>query len=104
MKSIKGKRVLITGAARGIGAETARQLAQKGALLALVGMEPELLQALAGELGPEHCWAECDVTDYPSLEAAVDHEVYGLRGLDVVVTMAGIANKGTATASPVEAL
>ena len=42
--------VLITGLARGLGAELARQLARRGARLALVGMEPERLAALAAEL------------------------------------------------------
>ena len=40
---IQGKTVLITGAARGIGAETARRLAARGARLSLVGLEPEML-------------------------------------------------------------
>jgi NAD(P)-dependent dehydrogenase (short-subunit alcohol dehydrogenase family) len=40
---ISGKVVLITGAARGIGAEAARQLYAKGAQVSLVGLEPELL-------------------------------------------------------------
>ena len=35
------------------------------------GMEPERLEKLVAELGPGHCWAECDVTDQSSLESAV---------------------------------
>ena len=41
---LSGRRVLITGAARGIGAETARRLHGRGARLALAGLEPELLE------------------------------------------------------------
>ncbi len=44
--SVAGKVVLVTGPARGIGAETARQLAARGARLSLVGLEPERLAAL----------------------------------------------------------
>ena len=40
-----GKTVLITGAARGLGAETARRVAARGANVALVGLEPEELSA-----------------------------------------------------------
>ena len=43
---VNGRTVLITGAARGIGAATAERLHAKGANVALVGLEPERLQAL----------------------------------------------------------
>lgn len=92
---LAGKNVLITGAARGIGAATARDLAARGARLALVGLEPEGLAALADELGPGHTWAEADVTDGAALETAVAAVVAELGGLDVVVANAGIASFGT---------
>ncbi|MPZ65143.1 MAG: SDR family NAD(P)-dependent oxidoreductase [Pseudonocardiaceae bacterium] len=92
---LAGKQVLITGAARGIGATTARDLAARGARLALVGLEPERLQALAGELGTGHTWATADVTDGAELDAAVASSVEVLGGLDVVVANAGIASFGT---------
>lgn len=101
---ISGKVVLITGPARGIGEETARQLAAKGARLSLVGMEPERLAALAAELGPGHFWAECDVTDQASLDRAVAGTVEALGGIDVVVANAGVASNGTVAVTPVEAL
>lgn len=102
--SLQGKRVLITGAARGIGAETARQLAARGACVALVGLEAEKLKELAAELGSSHCWAECDVTDKDSMAAAVEKSIAVLGGLDAVVANAGIASNGTVAISPVEAL
>ena len=43
----RGKTVLITGAARGLGAETARRMAARGANVALVGLEPEELERVA---------------------------------------------------------
>lgn len=101
---IGGKVVLITGPARGIGAETARQLAARGARLALVGLEPELLAALAAELGEGHVWFECDVTDQTALERAVAGTVEALGGIDVVIANAGVACNGTVAVGPIEAL
>jgi len=102
--NVSGKVVLITGPARGIGAETARLLAAGGARLSLVGLEPERLAALASELGAGHVWFECDVTDQAALERAVGATVEALGGIDVVIANAGIANNGTVAVAPVETL
>lgn len=96
--------ILITGPARGIGEALARELAARGARLALVGMEPERLEALARELGPRHVWFECDVTDQQALVRSVEGSVRELGGLDAVVANAGIASNGTVAVTPVEAL
>jgi NAD(P)-dependent dehydrogenase (short-subunit alcohol dehydrogenase family) len=89
--SLTGKSVLITGAARGIGAELARKAAARGARVAVVGLEPERLAAVADELGPEHLWVEADVTDPEALKAAVQRTVETFGGLDIAVANAGIA-------------
>lgn len=101
---LPGKVVLITGPARGIGAETARQLAARGARLSLVGLEPELRAALASELGAGHVWFECDVTEQAALERAVAGTVETLGRIDVVIANAGVACNGTVAVGPVEAL
>lgn len=101
---LSGKVVLITGPARGIGAETARRLAARGARLSLVGLEPELLASLASELGAGHVWFECDVTDQAALERAVAGTAEALGGIDVVIANAGVACNGTVAVGPVEAL
>jgi NAD(P)-dependent dehydrogenase (short-subunit alcohol dehydrogenase family) len=93
-QSIAGRRILITGAARGIGAEAAQRLAARGARLALVGLEPEELERVARACGPEADWAEADVTDWAALRVAVDQAVERLGGLDVVVANAGIGAGG----------
>jgi NAD(P)-dependent dehydrogenase (short-subunit alcohol dehydrogenase family) len=103
-QDLTGKVVFITGAARGIGEETARRAAARGARVALVGMEAERLARITEELGPQHVWAECDVTDQPSLDAAVARTVERLGGIDVVVANAGIANQGTVATSPADAV
>jgi NAD(P)-dependent dehydrogenase (short-subunit alcohol dehydrogenase family) len=102
--SLAGRTVLITGAARGIGAELARRAAARGARIALVGLEPEQLAAVAAELGPEHLWVEADVTDAEALEAAVQRTVDTFGGLDIVVANAGIAPLTTVMTSSAHAL
>jgi NAD(P)-dependent dehydrogenase (short-subunit alcohol dehydrogenase family) len=94
--------VFITGAARGIGAETARRLAARGARVALAGLEPDLLAKLAAELGDGHAWFPCDVTDQAAVDAAVAGTVERFGRIDAVVTNAGIANHGTVAVNPVD--
>lgn len=91
---IEGRRVLITGAARGIGALLARRLHDRGARLALLGLEPELLRAVAAQCG-DAPWFECDVADRGQVDAAVADAVRQLGGLDVAIANAGIGAQMT---------
>jgi NAD(P)-dependent dehydrogenase (short-subunit alcohol dehydrogenase family) len=86
---LAGSRILITGAARGIGALTARRLAKNGARLALLGIEPELLERVAEECNAT--WHYCDVSDREQVDEAVEAAVAELGGLDVLIANAGIA-------------
>jgi NAD(P)-dependent dehydrogenase (short-subunit alcohol dehydrogenase family) len=101
---LAGRTVLITGAARGIGAELARRVAARGARVSLVGLEPELLAAVAAELGPEHLWVEADVTDAAALDVAVQRTVDTCGRLDAVVANAGIAPLTTVATSSARSL
>ena len=87
---LEGRRVLITGAARGIGAGAARRLHARGARVALAGLEPELLAQVAAECG-DAPWFECDVADRAQVERAVEGAVERLGGLDVAIANAGVA-------------
>jgi NAD(P)-dependent dehydrogenase (short-subunit alcohol dehydrogenase family) len=94
MSSLAGKRVLVTGAARGIGAALAERLAAQGARLALVGLEQDAMAVVAQRCGDGTFVAECDVSDQDSVVKAVDAAAEALGGLDVVVANAGIATAG----------
>ena len=91
---LRGQRVLITGAARGIGAALAERLASQGARLALVGLEPETMGEVARRCGEGTFVAECDVSSNDQVTQAVDAAAEALGGLDVVVANAGIATGG----------
>jgi NAD(P)-dependent dehydrogenase (short-subunit alcohol dehydrogenase family) len=87
---LSGRRVLITGAARGIGAALAERLHGRGARVAVAGLERELLQGVAATCGGAPWWS-CDVSDRAQVDDAVDGAAAALGGLDVVVANAGVA-------------
>lgn len=93
-RNVRGKVVLITGAARGIGAGVARDLSARGAKVALVGLESEELAEVATDCGPEAGWWEADVTSWADLERATAAVVERYGRIDVVLANAGIAATG----------
>ena len=99
---VAGRTVLITGAARGIGAAAAQRLHAAGANVSLVGMEPETLAALAGRLGPRTAWFEADVTDFEAVQAAVDATIARFGRIDVAIANAGIQFMGRMATMPRE--
>jgi NAD(P)-dependent dehydrogenase (short-subunit alcohol dehydrogenase family) len=99
---IPGRTVLITGAARGIGAAAAERLHARGANVALVGLEPALLEQNAARLGERAAFFEADVTDFAAMQEVVARTVERFGTLDVAIANAGIAFSGTLADSPVE--
>lgn len=93
--AFSGKVALITGAARGIGAHTAREFVAYGGKVALLGLEPDLLAQLAEELGDDAAWWEADVRDGEAIAQAVDSAAEHFGRLDYVLANAGIASYGT---------
>ncbi|MCV7230411.1 SDR family oxidoreductase [Mycolicibacterium komossense] len=85
-----GKVVMITGAARGIGASMARLLHQRGARLVLVDIDEHGVRALAGELGDDVVVFADDVNDFDTMQAAAETAVTRFGAIDVVVANAGV--------------
>jgi NAD(P)-dependent dehydrogenase (short-subunit alcohol dehydrogenase family) len=99
---LHGKTAFITGAARGIGAATAERLHARGANVALVGLEPERLEANAARLGERTLAIEVDVTDLAALQEAVANTVERFGAIDIAVANAGVSFTGTLATAPVE--
>ncbi|MFD5140601.1 SDR family NAD(P)-dependent oxidoreductase [Streptomyces sp. NPDC058378] len=90
---LTGTVALVTGASSGIGADTARQLAEQGATVALVARRKDRLQALADEIaevGGTALAVEADITDRDQAEAAVRQTVEHFGRLDILVNNAGL--------------
>ncbi|MBJ7466643.1 MAG: SDR family oxidoreductase, partial [Mycolicibacterium sp.] len=93
MDSFTGKVVAITGASSGIGAATARRLANRGAAVVLGARRADRLDALAAEIraaGGRANAVTVDVTDAGDLQRLVDTAVSEYGRLDVLISNAGI--------------
>ena len=87
---LKGKVVLITGGAKGIGAGTARRFAKRGAIVWAVDVDDENGHALAKELGAPHRYLHVDVTRESYWKSLVAEIRAAHGGIDVVFLNAGI--------------
>jgi short-subunit dehydrogenase len=92
--NLSGSVVVVTGASRGIGAEVARQAANRGARLGLLARNEAELKALAAELPTESVVVPVDVTKKDDLVAALGRVRAKLGPIDVLVNNAGIGAYG----------
>ncbi|GGQ17710.1 short-chain dehydrogenase/reductase [Streptomyces mutabilis] len=100
---LRDRTVVVTGAARGLGAALAHACALRGARLALLGHEKPLLDALAAALPSPALAVEADVTDPAALDEAAREVRRRLGPPSAVVANAGIALAGPfATSDPAE--
>jgi len=97
-QNIGGKKVIITGAASGIGKELARLFVEAGASTVLLDINEETLAGTADEFasicGGKIYNYKVDTTDYEGFKESVDDAVGELGGLDVFVNNAGIGIVG----------
>lgn len=90
----KGKAVVLTGAASGIGAALAQQLAARGARLLLADVDATRLEALAAGLKVSSgtvLTQSCDVADEAQLQTLAGRSVSELGGADILINNAGVA-------------
>jgi rhamnulose-1-phosphate aldolase/alcohol dehydrogenase len=101
-KPLAGKVALVTGAAGGIGAATAKRLLADGACVMMTDRDPETLEGASDALRKQYGedalrTAVCDVTDESQVQAAFADCAREFGGLDILV-----ANAGIASAAPIE--
>ena len=90
MNNVKDKVVLITGASSGIGAQTAKTLAEQGAKVVLGARREERLRTLAQEIGPAAAWLSVDVRAYEDMEKLAQLAISRFGKIDALFANAGI--------------
>ena len=90
MSGVDGKVVVVTGAASGIGAATARRFAERGCSVVIADLQEEPGKRLAEEIGDAAFFLRTDVTQESEVELAVDAAVERFGKLDVMINNAGI--------------
>jgi NAD(P)-dependent dehydrogenase (short-subunit alcohol dehydrogenase family) len=91
MGALAGKRIFITGGARGIGLATAEGAALRGAIPLIADIDPAEAEAAAGRVGARARGYGLDVTDADSFTEVLAQAEADAGGLDVVINNAGIA-------------
>lgn len=91
---VEGKVALISGGARGMGAEDARLLVEEGAKVVIGDIRDDEGKALAAEIGAAARYVHLDVTQLDQWEAAVATAISEFGKLDVLVNNAGIVAAG----------
>ena len=90
MGRFDGRVAIITGAARGIGAGTAKRFVEEGAAVAVLDLDEAQAQTTAEGLGGKAIGVGCNVTDRASVQAATARVLEELGGLHILVNKAGI--------------
>ena len=91
MRGLKGKRVLVTGGASGIGAATAARFLEEGAQVCVLDRDAPAREKIAKELSALTATIAGDVSNLAEVNSAFAHAISKMGGVDVVINNAGIS-------------
>jgi meso-butanediol dehydrogenase/(S,S)-butanediol dehydrogenase/diacetyl reductase len=89
--NLQGRRAIVTGGARGIGAAIVRALAAAGVRVAIADLDEDAARALADEIGGGAAAFAIDVRDRASTQRAFDGAIDHLGALDILAANAGVS-------------
>jgi meso-butanediol dehydrogenase / (S,S)-butanediol dehydrogenase / diacetyl reductase len=95
MRGLKGKRVLITGGASGIGAATAARFLEEGSAVCVLDRDTEACKKIILDLPSLAGTVSADVSDLAQVQAAFKEAIHLMDAVDVVINNAGISIRHT---------
>jgi len=95
LSRLSGRKIVVTGAASGIGRTTATLFAAEGAQVTLFDRNADAVRKAADEISAKYCGV--DITNEADVARAVEKAASDMGGIDGLVNAAGIMNKGLAT-------
>jgi 3-oxoacyl-[acyl-carrier protein] reductase len=101
-EQFKDQVAIITGGASGIGLSIAKKLSGEGAIIAMIDMNPSVLQAAAKSVGEKAFAFVCDVTDEDQVKSVVDQIAERFGRVDILVNSAGVTGKTNLKSHEVE--
>jgi NAD(P)-dependent dehydrogenase (short-subunit alcohol dehydrogenase family) len=95
MDRLEGKRIVVTGAASGLGLASAQRFVSEGARVVFVDLKPDQLEEAVANLGAGATGKICDVTDEHAVAELVKSVATELGGIDCYYNNAGVAHAVT---------
>lgn len=94
MVTLDGRRIIVTGASRGLGRSMAERFSEEGARVTLTARGEEQLQAVAADLPGETLVAPADAREADAVERVIERTVEQFGGVDALVNNAGVSMLG----------
>jgi NAD(P)-dependent dehydrogenase (short-subunit alcohol dehydrogenase family) len=91
VRGLRGKKVLVTGGASGIGSATVERFLEEGAEVCILDMNPKACERMQHDLDDLAGFVVADVRDREQVEAGFRRVLVQLKGLDVVINNAGVS-------------
>ena len=89
----EGQVAIVTGAGAGLGLSISKRLASEGAMVALVDLKREALEAVVGEVGANGRIFPCNVTDEAEVAALIGQITAEFGRIDILVNSAGVTGR-----------